>query len=64
MHSHRKRPYQQSHAGKSSAIIFGVGLAAMLCTVAVIAAVAVPGISRRLENLPFYAQTYARKLIP
>ena len=64
MNSHRRKPYQNTKASRSSAIIFGVGLAAMLCTVAIIAAVAIPGISRRLENLPFYAQTYARKLIP
>ncbi len=60
----KRRPYQHKQASKVGAIIFGVGLLAMLATVAVLAAFLVPGINRRLEYLPLYAQSYYRKLMP
>jgi len=59
-----QRPYEQAQITKRSAILFAVGVAAMLVTVAVVVAITVPAISRRLENLPYYAQTYYHKLIP
>lgn len=62
--SRKRRPYQQKQASKAGAIIFGVGLLAMLATVAILAAFLVPGINRRLEYLPLYAQSYYRKLVP
>ena len=36
----------------------------MLATVAIVAALAVPSLSRRFDNLSFYTRTYYRKLIP
>lgn len=58
------RPYEQSRSSRGGALIFGIGLGAMLMTAAIFAALLVPGINRRVENLPFYAQTYYRKLFP
>ncbi len=60
----RQRPYEQAQITKRSVILFAVGVAAMLVTVAVVVAITVPAINRRLENLPYYAQTYYHKLMP
>ncbi len=49
--NHRSpRPYEKKQASKTSAIIFGVGLLALLCTLAVVSAIFIPAISRRLEK--------------
>jgi tetratricopeptide (TPR) repeat protein len=58
------RPYEKKQASKASAIIFMTGVLALLCTMTIVLAITIPGISRRLGNLPFYAQNYYRKLIP
>lgn len=63
-HPRRRRPYQRKQASKAGAIIFGIGLLAMLATMAILALFLVPGINRRLEYLPLYAQSYYRKLVP
>lgn len=59
-----KRPYERNHVSKASILIFGLGLGAMMATVIIFAALMVPGINRRVENLPYYVQTYYRKLVP
>jgi tetratricopeptide (TPR) repeat protein len=64
MSRYSRRPYERDRASKASAIIFAVGVVSMLITVLIFVAVMVPGINRRLENLPLYAQTYYRKLVP
>lgn len=64
MNNRRPRPYERKQASRAGAIVFGVGLASMLVTVAMVAIFVMPGINRRLENLPYYLQTYYRKLVP
>jgi len=64
MSTRRRQPYKQKQVSKSGALLFGCGLGAMLATLAIGVAFAIPGISRRLENIPYYARTYTRKLVP
>jgi len=65
MHSSRTRqPYKKKTASKGGALIFGMGLGALLATVAIVIGVALPNIGTRLEYLPYYARTYYRKLVP
>jgi tetratricopeptide (TPR) repeat protein len=49
---------------KGGALIFGVGLGALLATLALMVGLALPFLSARLENLPYYARNYYRKLFP
>jgi hypothetical protein len=59
-----RRPYTKKTASKAGALIFGLGLGAIIATVAILIWVGIPNFSSRLENLPYYARTYFRKLIP
>lgn len=59
-----KRPYEKKTVSKGGALLFGLGLGAMLAVIGVLLFAASPALSRRLENLPYYARTYYRKLIP
>jgi hypothetical protein len=59
-----RRPYKKKTASKAGALIFGLGLGAIVATVAILIWVGIPNFSSRLENLPYYARTYYRKLIP
>lgn len=59
-----RRPYNKKTASKAGAVIFGLGLGAMVATLAILIWVGIPNFSSRLENLPYYARTYYRKLIP
>ncbi|MEW5959654.1 MAG: C39 family peptidase [Chloroflexota bacterium] len=59
-----RRPYEKKQASKGGALIFGMGLGAALMTVILLIGAAWPGLNARLENLPYYARTYYRKLVP
>jgi len=64
MHTRTRQPYNKKTISKGGALIFGLGLGALLATIVIVIGIAIPNISRRLENLPYYAQTYYRKLVP
>jgi tetratricopeptide (TPR) repeat protein len=64
MNNRRPRPYEQKQMSRAGAVIFAVGLLAMFVTITVIASFVLPGILRRVEYLPLYAQTYYHKLVP
>lgn len=59
-----RRPYEKKTINKGGALIFGLGLGALAATVAILVGITLPYLSHRLENLPYYARTYYRKLIP
>ena len=59
-----RRPHHRKQASKSGAVIFGVGVLAILVTVTVLAVFTIPGINRRAENLPYYLKSYYRKIVP
>ncbi len=59
-----RRPYEQKRLSKRGALLFGLGLGALAATVLIAILVLLPYLSGRLENLPYYARTYYRKLIP
>lgn len=62
--NYSKRPYEKKIFKKSSALIFGVGLGALLATVALALGLVVPILSPRLDSLVYRARTYYRKLMP
>ncbi len=64
MQTRLRQPYKRKRASRGGALIFGLGLGALLATLAIVVGMAIPSISSRLENLPFYARTYYRKLFP
>jgi hypothetical protein len=49
---------------KGGALIFGIGLGALLASVAILVGVILPSISPQLDNLSYRARTVYRKLIP
>src|SRR5687768_771735 len=59
-----RRPYERKTVSKAGALIFGVGIGALLATLALLIGLMMPQFSSRLENLPYYARTYYRKLFP
>jgi hypothetical protein len=59
-----RQPYRKKSASKGGALIFGMGLGALLATVVIIIGIALPGISTRAQYLPYYARTFYRKLVP
>lgn len=59
-----RRPYQKKVFGKKNALIFGLGLGALLATVALIIGLALPTLSPHLDNLSYRLRTYYRKLMP
>lgn len=56
-----RRPYEKKQISKTGAILFGMGLGAMLAIVAILAGLAIPYLGSRLE---YRFRTYSRKLIP
>jgi tetratricopeptide (TPR) repeat protein len=64
MHSRSRQPYKNVTASKGGLLVFGIGLGALLATVAIIVGLALPVISTRWQYLPHYARTYYRKLVP
>ncbi len=64
MRTRTRQPYKRKTVSKGGALIFGVGFGALLATMAIVVGLAIPGISTKLENLPYYARTYYRKLMP
>jgi tetratricopeptide (TPR) repeat protein len=59
-----RQPYRKKSASKGGALIFGLGLGALLATVAIVIGIAIPNIGARLQYLPYYARTYYRKIVP
>jgi hypothetical protein len=59
-----RRPYEKKTVSKGGALIFGMGLGALLATVGIVVGVMLPDISTRLDNLSYRARSYYRKLIP
>lgn len=59
-----RRPYEQKRLSKGGALLFGLGLGAVAATALIAILVMLPYLSSRLENLPYYARTYYRQLIP
>jgi hypothetical protein len=64
MNTRVRRPYEKKYIKKGGALIFGLGLGALLATLALVIGIGMPHISTRLENAPYYARTYYRKLFP
>ena len=64
MNTRVRRPYEKKIISKSGALIFGLGLGALLATVALMIALAMPTISPHLDNLTYRARSYYRKLLP
>ena len=64
MHTRTRQPYNRKTISKGGALIFGLGLGALLATIAIVIGIAIPNISSRLKNVPYYTQTYYRKLVP
>jgi tetratricopeptide (TPR) repeat protein len=59
-----RRPYEKKTASKASALIFGLGLGAILALVALLVGLTMPNFSTHLDNLSYRARSYYRKLIP
>jgi len=49
---------------KSGALIFGIGLGALMASVAIMVGIILPSISPHLDNLSYRARSYYRKMIP
>lgn len=64
MQTRVKRPYEKKLISKGGAVIFGLGLGALLATAALGVALAMPTLSPHLDNLVYRARTYYRKLMP
>jgi len=64
MYTRPRQPYTKKTASKGGALIFGLGLGALLATVAIIVGLALPTISNQWKYLPYYARTYYRKMFP
>ncbi|MCK6628470.1 MAG: C39 family peptidase [Anaerolineae bacterium] len=64
MQTRVRRPYEKKLISKGGALIFGLGLGALLATAAIGVALAMPTLSPHLDNLVYRARTYYRKLIP
>jgi tetratricopeptide (TPR) repeat protein len=59
-----RRPYEKKKLSRGGAIIFGFGAGGLVATMFVFLILLWPYVSTRLENLPYYARTYYRKLVP
>ncbi|MBE7472176.1 MAG: hypothetical protein DPW09_28515 [Anaerolineae bacterium] len=64
MQTRVRRPYEKKLISKGGALIFGLGLGALLATAAIGVALAMPTLSPHLDNLVYRARTYYRKLMP
>ena len=64
MYTRTRQPYKKKSASKGSALIFGMGLGALLATGAIFVGMATPNLSTKMQYLPYYARTYYRKLMP
>lgn len=59
-----RRPYEKKIVKKNSALIFGLGVGALLATVAIIVGLTMPILSPHLDNLVYRARSFYRKLMP
>jgi tetratricopeptide (TPR) repeat protein len=59
-----RRPYEKKKASKEGALLFGLGLGAILAAAAIFIGLTLPLLQTRLDTLPYYARTAYRKLVP
>ena len=62
--SRPRRPYDKKTMSKGGALIFGIGLGALMASVAITIGIILPSISPHLDNLSYRARSYYRKLMP
>ncbi len=62
--SRLRRPYEKKVVSKGNALIFGLGLGALVAMLALVAGLALPALSPHLDNLSYRLRTYYRKLMP
>lgn len=64
MQTRARRPYEKKLISKRGALVFGLGLGALLATAAIGVTLALPTLSPHLDNLMYRARSYYRKLMP
>lgn len=64
MQTRVRRPYEKKLISKRGALVFGLGLGALLATAAIGVALAMPTLSPHLDNMVYRARSYYRKLMP
>ncbi|GIK36434.1 MAG: hypothetical protein BroJett011_02670 [Chloroflexota bacterium] len=64
MQTRVRRPYEKKMITRRGALVFGLGLGALLAIVALGVALAMPALSPRLDNMIYRARSYYRKMMP
>jgi tetratricopeptide (TPR) repeat protein len=64
MQTRVRRPYEKKMITRGGALVFGLGLGALLAILAMGIAMALPALSPRLDNMVYRARSYYRKLMP
>ncbi len=64
MQTRIRQPYKRKTVTRGGALIFGIGFGALLAILAIVIGIAIPSVSTRLQNLPYYVRTYYNKLVP
>jgi tetratricopeptide (TPR) repeat protein len=64
MQTRVRRPYEKKTITRGGALVFGLGLGALLAILALGVALAMPALSPRLDNMVYHARSYYRKLMP
>ncbi len=59
-----RRPYEKKRISKSGALLFGIGLGALLATVAVVMGLLLPSLAPHLDNTSYRFRSYYRQLMP
>lgn len=59
-----RRPYKKKTVSKGGALVFGLGLGALMASVAITIGVILPDLYPYLTNLSYHARTAYRKIIP
>lgn len=64
MQTRVRRPYEKKMITRGGALIFGLGLGALLAILALGVALAMPALSPHLDNMVYRARSYYRKMMP
>ena len=64
MQTRVRRPYERKMITRRGAMVFGLGLGALLAILALGVALAMPALSPRLDNMVYRARSYYRKMMP
>lgn len=64
MQTRVRRPYEKKMISKSGALIFGLGLGALLAILVLGIALAMPTLSPHLDNMVYRARSYYRRMMP